>query len=577
MKSYRLIIHVLIFLLIGYSGCSDKPTNTQGSNSSEDNLPKIGGLSLVDYSDSDDEDNFQVTTTSETTQTETITEETTDGQTETQNEPVKDVGIQTETEPHQYQPHVPYQPTQQPQQPQYGYQPIPYQPVHYQPQPVYQQGYQYPEYGQYQPIPQPYTAYEQYTQPTPPGYTGYEPPQGYQPQPVYQPYQPPQPQQQPYYPGYGPEQYQPYPPAPYVQYPQPTQPYGPQTEFTQPHGPYQPQPPQYQPHEPQQSHSSRKKYQQHKPRYAETIPRFSNLQLRTRGQHTKPRYTTTEPPTQSRQPIHILKRPGQGTQTTTQEPTQPTTEPAGLQPETIPVEVGSDDDEDQGEDEPPGDGEGEDNEKEKKPKKIKKCKDIKFLKKDNYGNAIPMTEKDYEIVYENDYSVKYIFKPTLDEVLCDGESVYKHRVRNRRTSSLIYNKMRHNFILENVEGMYVCNYKNNFWKVFRHKFLPMVHLYTKDSYGNVMKLSSENYTIEIGDKGSYKFTIKDGVKCSKITLSKHLVWEKKNNEDYPICFYINLKYEFYILFKDYIYKYTRRGNVYMPAHPITSDQLKKEN
>ncbi|XP_954697.1 Theileria-specific sub-telomeric protein, SVSP family [Theileria annulata] len=222
MDRYFAYTYTLILLLIGYSGCSDKPTDTQGSNSNEDNLPSIGRLSLVDYNDSDEEDNFQVIETSETQeeQTEGITETT-----ETLTEPVKDVETQEDQE--QLEPHP------QPQPPVYyivGPQPDPgYYPVYQPPiQPTpYEQYYQPPQQP-YQPIYVPYQPefqqipYQQYPLPIP-----IQPP--YQQPTPYHPYVPqPTPQYGPYQPT------QQYYPEPYQQYQPYPQPYGPEAQATVP-------------------------------------------------------------------------------------------------------------------------------------------------------------------------------------------------------------------------------------------------------------------------------------------------------------------------------------------------------
>ncbi|XP_954715.1 uncharacterized protein TA17346, partial [Theileria annulata] len=295
----------------------------------------------------------------------------------------------------------------------------------------------------------------------------------------------------------------------------------------------------------------------------------------------------TEVPTKTTKEATTQTQPTKEPQQTTQH-TQQTSEPSGLEPETIPVEIGSDEDEEppeppkeptepsgpgdgdqppdkpeEDEDEDGDEGEPEEPEDEEPPKDVKRCNIITLMKMNEEGDLVPMTEGDYEIVRDNEDAVKYTFTSTLEELHCDGEIVYKHISRNRRTSSLIYNRVRHHFLLKNDLGMYVCNYRKGVWSVFNHKFLNTIYIFTKDSEGNDMFLNSEHYTNDIGDKGSFKYIFKDGVKCTKIMYRNQLVWEKTDYTDnYPIYFYINLKYHFYILFSDHIYKYSKRGTEY---------------
>ncbi|XP_955549.1 Theileria-specific sub-telomeric protein, SVSP family, putative [Theileria annulata] len=236
--------YLVLFIIIGYSRCADKPSNTD--------------ITTGDGSDYE-EDNFQVIET-----TETLTEGLTETQPEhehetTRTETVNDVETQTDLEQLEHEPQPdnvppPIQPTRyyliEPQFQYPGYHSIYYYPPH---QPVYLP--LQPQYPVPQPIPQ--------VEPTH-YYPGYEYPE-YEPQPT--PIQPPQPQPQPaqplqpyqspqlhyepyqqYYPGYPPVPYPPYQPHPGYQ-PQPTPQYGPYGPYQpyypephQPYGPYQPQP-----------------------------------------------------------------------------------------------------------------------------------------------------------------------------------------------------------------------------------------------------------------------------------------------------------------------------------------------
>ncbi|XP_955547.1 Theileria-specific sub-telomeric protein, SVSP family, putative [Theileria annulata] len=213
--TYKCILIILI--LVEYSNCGDKQNDEP-------------------YNNIEDEDNFEVTTS-------------TDGLTEPAQPPIH---TQTQEEPTSHQPQQFYQPPPQKppnylpqQQPLYqpypGYQIpyLPYGPYQPQPSPIQPQPYpqpQQPHYPpphpipviQYYPIPQPQQPYQPHYQPYQQGYQPYQPTQPpaqpqYYPHPGYQPYQPYIPQPPQPVPGYY-LPYQPYQPQPVLYPPQPQPP-----------------------------------------------------------------------------------------------------------------------------------------------------------------------------------------------------------------------------------------------------------------------------------------------------------------------------------------------------------------
>ncbi|XP_953544.1 Theileria-specific sub-telomeric protein, SVSP family member, putative [Theileria annulata] len=714
--------YTLILLLIGYSGCSDKPTNTQGSNSNEDNLPQIGGISLVDYSDSDDEDNFQVTETQEE-QTEEITEvldethteetsetdvldetqpepETTQvlTETETQTEPVKDVETQTDLE--QPEPQTEPEPDDNqikeklhvlyyvppPQEPYGIYQQIvaipPIKPL---PPPVPGESPKYylisaeqNKYGEHETIPVTYMEYKPILQPV----LYYEPiigPQTYPPMqypsvsyPVVIP-PPIQPTQLPTITKESPQQ-------PSQQPSQETS-----QETSQPETPQQPT---RIPRQPTRIPRQRTHPKEHKPIHPNIRPRIKILRRTTQtiqpptkeasnigpgilgpapGPLRDPsqlleefgllqdKLTTEDKPSHLHisRPIKILRRPTtqettQPTETTKQtdeptthaqpqqpaepsseqleptqqqqgyqpqpqayypvpttesnkesthtqhtqepqEPTQPspqhtqyTTEPSGLEPETIPVEVGSDEEEEPPKppsgpgdgDQPPdgpeegpedeGDEDEEENEEEKKPSKVvKKCKQITFMKKNEEGELIEMIEGDYEIKYEIQYQTRYEFLANLEELHCDDEIVFQHRIGNKYCKVLVYNYKNTTFliILENSYVFVSCD--NGIFKTNVRRIIDCLKIYTIDSIGNEVQISEKDYKLRITKFKWFMIKFNNGIKCHKIVFKNMLVWEKTNYDNYPIALTINVNLNVVVIFKQYSKTFLKRGRKYV--------------
>uniref|UniRef100_A0A3B0MZI2 Theileria-specific sub-telomeric protein, SVSP family member, putative n=1 Tax=Theileria annulata TaxID=5874 RepID=A0A3B0MZI2_THEAN len=534
--------YTLILLLIGYSGCSDKPTNTQGSNSNEDNFPKIVGLSLVDYSDSDEEDNFQVTETQEEqtegiretheehtqthtevlTETETHTEELDGTETEpvkdveTHTEPVKDVETQTDLE----------QPEPQKEHPR------PIQPTRYyliEPQfqyPGYHSIYYYPPYQ----TPTPYHPYG--TQPTPQVepqhyYSGYE----------YQPTQPYQPVPE-YYPG---PQY----PVPIQQYPlpHPIQPY------------QQPQPPIPIPHPPIQG-----PYQQYQPQ-----PGYQSGPYQSQvTQPTQPD-ESTQPTKEATTQTQTTKEPQQTTQHT-----QYTTEPSGLQPETIPVEIGSDEEEEPPEppkgptgpqgpgdgDQPEGaEGEGEDEEL--------LCKEIKFLKKNAVGSLVELTKEECKIIINNIYKVKYHVTANVEQVLFEDKIIYEHRPEKPYFQTLVYNKKNNAFVVSRPYGFLLIKNISGEWVTKRARKIPeYLKFFRQGSVGREVEIHDRNYWVEFTTLEGFRFTFKKGVYCTKVQVANQVIWVKKIGEDHPYSVTFTAREKVIILFNGYIRIFSKGRGLY---------------
>ncbi|XP_953543.1 Theileria-specific sub-telomeric protein, SVSP family member, putative [Theileria annulata] len=533
--------YTLILLLIGYSGCSDKPTNTQGSNSNEDNLPQIGGISLVDYSDSDDEDNFQVTETQEE-QTEEITEvldethteetsetdvldetqpepettqietqpelETTQvlTETETQTEPVKDVETQTDLqqpEPQTEHPR-PIQPTRyyliEPQFQYPGYHSIYYYPPYQTPT---------PQYGPYGPQPQP-IPYDQY------------PP--IQPVPIHHPYgTPPQ-----YYPGYLIEPITIQQPIPHIQ---------------QQQG-YQPQPQAYYPvpqPEPSQTESSK---------------------VSTPKQPTEPATEKSEQQTQSEPSKETTEEATQPTHT------QPTQEPEQLRPETIPVEVGSDDEEEPPK-EPSGPGDGDqspdkpEEEEEEEDEEELLCKEIKFLKKDAVGSLVELTKEECKIILNNIFKVKYHVNANVEQVLCDGKIIYEHRPEKPYFQTLLYNKKNNAFVVTRPYGFLLIKNISGEWVTKRGRKIPeYIKFFRQGSVGREVEIHDRNYWIEFTSLEGFRFTFKKGVYCTKVQVANQVIWVKKFGEDHPFSVTFTAREKVIILFNGYIRIFSKGRGLY---------------
>uniref|UniRef100_A0A3B0MZJ1 Theileria-specific sub-telomeric protein, SVSP family member, putative n=1 Tax=Theileria annulata TaxID=5874 RepID=A0A3B0MZJ1_THEAN len=640
--------YTLILLLIGYSGCSDKPSNTQGSNSNEDNLPKIGGLSLVDYSDSEDEDNFQVTETTEeqierirethetteiteeldetsqTTEestyehTETHTEEITE--TEGQAEPVKDVETQTDLEQPEPQTesddnqrkeklHVLYY-VPPPQEPYGTYQQIvaipPIKPL---PPPIPGESPKYylisaeqNKYGEHETIPVTYMEYKPILQPV----LYYEPTIGPQTYPLVQ-----------------------YPSVSYpVVIPPPIQPHKPRQETSQPatKGPTQ-QPPTQQQDQPnirppikilrrRTQPEPSKEPTTKEPTTQPTKESKESKESSTEPTHPKDYKEPTQPseessskePTQPEEPTQLepkedtheptkttkaaqstkiethettqsTKEASEPTQTPQQEPSkQEFKEPTELEPETIPVEIGSDEEEEPTEPpKEPGDGdkppdkpeehgdedeEPEDKEDKEPPKVVKICKEVKFMKKNSEGNLIPMIESDYEIKYENLYVTKYEFLANLEEIHCDGKPIFIHKPSSPYTKLITHNRCDDSFILLIGDNFVTLSLGKKRWRSLTYQIPNFIKLYKHDSEGNLVEMNREEYIIDFKLKHSFKYIMRKNISCIKVQVANLVAWEKTNNDTDLCGFSISSLNSVVLLFHKYSRVVTKKNGAY---------------
>ncbi|XP_952693.1 Theileria-specific sub-telomeric protein, SVSP family, putative [Theileria annulata] len=270
-----------------------------------------------------------------------------------------------------------------------------------------------------------------------------------------------------------------------------------------------------------------------------------------------------EPPSQYEQPIHILKR---------QEPTQLTTEPAELEPETIPVEIGSDDEEPQEEPSGPGDGdqppkgpeegaEGDDEEEEDED--VKRCNTITLLKMNEEGELVEMIMKeDYKITWIDHNITKYKLYVEVELILCDDEVLFSHYYGKNYPLSMLHNRTTNTFVLDlyNV-FMLVKNYKGKWIKRTRH-VLNYVKLYTKDYYGNDVLITKKHFYLDLTEKCSFKYSLKTGARCCKVMVRDLLAWEKDPEEEFPLSISITRLMNVMVKFKNYIVVYGKRGGKY---------------
>ncbi|EAN32296.1 SVSP family protein [Theileria parva strain Muguga] len=350
--------------------------------------------------------------------------------------------------------------------------------------------------------------------------------------------------------------YQPHGPPVYIPPSQPTY-YGP---------PYQQYYPGYSPYpqvlsQPQsQQYGS---YQSFVPQFqAQPIPQFLPIQ---QVQYYVPQQyhpgIQYRPPLISQHPIPITHPYGPGQfqpQTTEPQPSET------LAPETVQIEVGS-------EDEIEGDGKGI--EKEGEPDKgvrvkpIQTCKKITFMKKNQVGEIIKMSTNDFKKVISDENKVRYTFFSNLEQLLCDGEVIFENKPENKHCRLLIHHKKISRFVLISEEGYYLVDPGNYGWRVKSEKVIKYLKLYTKDSVGNNLLLTKQYYEAKINDHPSTRVRFKSYARCTRVEFKGLVVWEKTENDGYPLLLIITGKLDFQLCFDGYNKIYRKRSGKYKKYIP----------
>ncbi|XP_952699.1 Theileria-specific sub-telomeric protein, SVSP family, putative [Theileria annulata] len=194
---------------------------------------------------------------------------------------------------------------------------------------------------------------------------------------------------------------------------------------------------------------------------------------------------------------------------------------------------------------------------------VKKSKEIIFMKKDHLGNFFPMTELDYNRIWDDNNSMKYNFITKVEQILYKSETVYDHRPDRAYPLSLTYNKKRKVFILRlEDDGFLYINKRQGQWKILARKIPNYVKLYSIDSEGNQFQLSEGQYYLYLTDKCCFKYIFFSEIPCVKIIANNKLVWEKKPNENRLLSVYINLKGDFLAKFESHISVIAKKHNEY---------------
>ncbi|EAN30713.1 SVSP family protein [Theileria parva strain Muguga] len=484
------------------------------------------------------------------------------------------------------------QPTQQPSYQNYypGYPPHQpsYQHQHYEPpvtQPAQQQQYYQPSQPtQTQPqLPQPQYEYYEPSHPshtTQPQHQYYEPPQTYQPQQYYQPTTapPPQPQlpQQQY------EYYQPTT-APQTSQPEQQHYYEPTTTQTQqPEQYYDPSHPTQQQHYYEPPHTQTEVIQsepQSPQTQSETVEDDDNFYVteHDQPQHYVPPHTQV---TKAKQPTGTQAEVIQVQQIDDEEKEKKRQQRAKLleklkrkiqRPDkTKPSKQQTAQPRKRKRPQTTSGDQGEEEEDEEEPIEIqsivpiRKSSVIKLFKKDSSENLVEMTDKDYVITFDDSHKRKYKFKAYLEQIECNNEVIYVHTSGTPPYCfSLTHSKKTHIIIITKSQGFTLVRKVNGEWTRTDANIPDYVKFYKRDSGGNEVLITNNEYNIDFTSLRSFRYTFLPGTRCHKVQVKGVIAWKKTEDDDnFPEIIYVTPKFGVILKFKKYTKVFEKRGNTY---------------
>ncbi|EAN31758.1 SVSP family protein [Theileria parva strain Muguga] len=195
-------------------------------------------------------------------------------------------------------------------------------------------------------------------------------------------------------------------------------------------------------------------------------------------------------------------------------------------------------------------------------KPLRKCETIQFFKKGTEGNLVLMTGADYVKIVKYRKEEKYEFKVDLELVVCDGVTAYEHRPGRPYCSKLIHNKIDNVLTIIREGSILRMTFDRGKWRASSRSKPAQVELFTKDSRGNYKLITSHHYTVETNETGGSAYIFMPGVKCRKIIINKLLVWKKTDEKEYPTKFFVTIRLDVFLFFREYKLLFKKSGQKY---------------
>ncbi|EAN30734.1 SVSP family protein [Theileria parva strain Muguga] len=194
-----------------------------------------------------------------------------------------------------------------------------------------------------------------------------------------------------------------------------------------------------------------------------------------------------------------------------------------------------------------------------------KCRTIILMKKNERGELVPMTEKEYKKMYYSRYKTKYELYANLEQLFCDSELAYEHKIGKHYPSILIENKrLREFYIYFDDELTIVKQVNDNYWQTTECTIPYCFKFLTKNEKGQEVLIPRTFLDIDIGFYQAIKYIFTEDIKCHKIIVKDQLLWEKVEDDmGFPESIVFTKTGKILIFFYDDIVLYLKKDGYYV--------------
>uniref|UniRef100_A0A3B0NCX9 SfiI-subtelomeric related protein family member, putative n=1 Tax=Theileria annulata TaxID=5874 RepID=A0A3B0NCX9_THEAN len=183
----------------------------------------------------------------------------------------------------------------------------------------------------------------------------------------------------------------------------------------------------------------------------------------------------------------------------------------------------------------------------------KSYKNIVKLFQENAGNVIECNGYNLTVHGDN-YSYKLNESASSDNLNSTSTSFRKENPKKLPPKSIVYYKKEKNVVLETRTKFIMYNLEDPDLTPINYK-LPEIKLLSQDNEGNIIPLSSNEYSVQLSLYMAVKFiyTFADEAVCTQVEYGRRIFWKSKPGQNKPlyiVCSYWTRRIQ--IIFQDKI-------------------------
>ncbi|XP_954694.1 Theileria-specific sub-telomeric protein, SVSP family [Theileria annulata] len=153
-----------------------------------------------------------------------------------------------------------------------------------------------------------------------------------------------------------------------------------------------------------------------------------------------------------------------------------------------------------------------------------------FLKRNSDGDLIPMNKSDLRLKTESDYYIKVEFVGNCSKIFHNKQFLWSKKEGHPYPVGLVYKKVYklYNIILYNR----ILSFKFNElkWKMKVFNIPNNISFYSQDEGDNYVKMTAENYDVELCASDIFKFLFLNNINCTMIMMDDEVVFKKGSDK-----------------------------------------------